>query len=93
MNLKAILLALLTIIVFSLVIFNLMWFKDGEACMINPFVYGAKEYTKANDAEMYCTCDLLGKQVEPLSFNSTHLITRRSVNIDSLNWSKVTIED
>jgi len=38
---------------------------DGAACLINPYEYAVEKTEKDNNAQMYCSCSLIGEEQFP----------------------------
>jgi len=56
------------------IIFLLLSFKDGQECMSNPFVYGAKEVITEHSQGLSCTCYFANPTYAPFYFNNEELV-------------------
>lgn len=66
---RVILIFILIIIVF-LLLFNLLWFKDGKECLKNPMTYAAQKiYDQNDELEISCRCIFYEPGYNPFYFD------------------------
>ena len=64
---------ILIVIILLLSAFSMIGLKKADKCVSNPFVYGANELSRTNNAELRCSCSLDGKPSIRIDFNTTGL--------------------
>lgn len=61
------------LVVMTLFIIAFFGIKDANACLSNPFVYGAQQGETEKSGHMFCSCSFQNPLFDPLYFNHENI--------------------